>query len=488
MDFKPLIESLQARLGEFLPNLAGALVILVVGWFVALIVRAGVRKLAGALQLNERISSDDAEAGGFDVEQAVSAGAYYLILLFVLLAFFDALNLDLVSAPLQSLVDQFFGFAPNLIAGGVLILIAVVLATVLRAGARRVLGATSMDEALARQAGMEPVSENLARVLYWVVLLLFLPAILGAFEITGLLAPVENMVGKALSMLPNIFAAAAIGLAGWLVARIVRDLAANLLSAGGVDRIGESAGLRGTLSLSRLIALVLYVLILIPVITAALNALQIESVTAPATSMLTALTAALPNIFAAAVILTVTYFVARFAAGLVGELLAGAGFDQLPARIGLAQAFSAERTPSKLVGTLILFFAMLFAGVEAANRMGFAQVSELVATFIEFGGQVLLGTAIIAIGFWLSNLALEAIRSVYGDGASGVANIARFGILGLVLAMGLRAMGLADDIVNLAFGLTLGAAAVAVALSFGLGGREAAGRQMEHWLGRLRGE
>jgi hypothetical protein len=55
-----------------------------------------------------------------------------------------------------------------------------------------------------------------------------------------------------------------------------------------------------------------------------------------------------------------------------------------------------------------------------------------------------------------------------------------------VIAMGLRAMGIADEIVNLAFGLTLGAVAVAVALSFGLGGREAAGRQMEHWLSRLR--
>jgi hypothetical protein len=52
--------------------------------------------------------------------------------------------------------------------------------------------------------------------------------------------------------------------------------------------------------------------------------------------------------------------------------------------------------------------------------------------------------------------------------------------------MGLRAMGIADDIVNLAFGLTLGAIAVAFALSFGLGGREAAGRQMEHWLSKLR--
>jgi hypothetical protein len=49
-------------------------------------------------------------------------------------------------------------------------------------------------------------------------------------------------------------------------------------------------------------------------------------------------------------------------------------------------------------------------------------------------------------------------------------------------------MGLADDIVNLAFALTLGSVAVAIALAFGLGGREAAGRQMEYWLARLRGE
>ncbi len=55
-----------------------------------------------------------------------------------------------------------------------------------------------------------------------------------------------------------------------------------------------------------------------------------------------------------------------------------------------------------------------------------------------------------------------------------------------MIAMGLRAMGIADDIVNLAFGLTLGAVAIAVALSFGLGGREAAGKQMEHWLSKFR--
>ena len=95
---------------------------------------------------------------------------------------------------------------------------------------------------------------------------------------------------------------------------------------------------------------------------------------------------------------------------------------------------------------------------------------------------------IIGVGIWLADLASGAMARVRGGDSGWLAGLVRYGILGLVFAMGLRAMGLADDIVNLAFGLTLGAIAAAVALSFGLGGREAAGRQMEHWLSRMRGE
>lgn len=97
-----------------------------------------------------------------------------------------------------------------------------------------------------------------------------------------------------------------------------------------------------------------------------------------------------------------------------------------------------------------------------------------------------MGSLILVIGFWLANLAYEAMDKASGPNTKGLARIGRFAILGLVLALGLRAMGIADDIVNLAFGLTLGAIAVTVALSFGLGGREPAGKLMEHWLSRFR--
>jgi len=484
MDMTKLTETLQETLGSSLPGVLGALGILIIGWFVAIAIRAGVRKGLGILQLNTRLGSTTGTQ--LDVEGGTATALYYLVLLFVLVGFFNALDLEVVSGPLRGLLDQVLAFAPKIVAGGVLMLVAWVLATVVRTLVSKALQATNLDDKLSSGAGMSPMSDHLGNVLFWLIILLFLPVILGTLELDGLLAPVQGMVNEILGVFPNVFGALIIGGVGWFVAKIVRDLVSNLLTAGGADGLGEQVGLRGTMSLSHLVGLVIYILILVPALIAALQALNIEVITVPATEMLDSMMSAIPNIFAAAIILAVAFFVSRLISHLISNLLGGMGFDQLPAKIGIGQIFEGGVTPSQLVGKVLVFFIMLFATVEAANRLGFGQLSELVAMFVQFGGQVLLGSAIIGVGFWLSNLAYEAIRRVEGSGV--LSGIARFAILGLVIAMGLRAMGLADDIVNLAFGLTLGAIAIAVALSFGLGGREAAGKQMEHWLGRLRGE
>jgi len=486
MDMTKLTETLQETLGSSLPGVLGALGILIIGWFVAIVIRAGVRKGLGFLQLNKRLGSTTGTQ--MDVEGGTATALYYLVLLFVLVGFFNALNLETVSGPLRGLLDQVLAFAPKIVAGGVLALVAWVLATVVRTVVSKALQATSLDDKLSSEAGMSPMSDNLGNVLFWLIILLFLPGILGTLELDGILVPVQGMVNEMMGMLPNIFGALIIGGVGWFVAKIVRDLVSNLLAAGGADGMGEQVGLRGTMSLSKLVGLVAYILILVPALIAALQALNIEVITVPATQMLNSMMGAIPNIFAAAIILAVAFFVSRLISHLISNLLGGVGFDQLPAKIGIGQMFEGGVTPSQLVGKVIVFFIMLFATVEAANRLGFGQVSQLVAMFIEFGGQVLLGSIIIGVGFWLSNFASEAIRRIEGSASGVLSGIARFAILGLVLAMGLRAMGLADDIVNMAFGLTLGAIAVAGALSFGLGGREAAGKQMEHWLGRFRGE
>jgi hypothetical protein len=486
MDFSTLLESLQTTLGRSIPKLLLVLAILVVGWFLAVIIRAIVKKSLGLIRLNERVRSG---AGGkMDLERGVALGFFYIVILLTLIAVFNALNLPLVSAPLQSLVDKVLDFLPNLIAAGVLILIAWILATILRKGTTRALAATGLDEKLSAEAGMKPMSENLGHVLYGLVLLLFLPAVLGALQLEGLLVPVRDMVNEILAMTPNLVASVTIALVGWFVARLLRTMVTGLLETAGANKIGERAGLKGTMTLSKLVGLIVFIFVLVPALIQALDVLEIEAISTPATQVLGTFMAAVPNLFAAAVILAVAFLLAGFVARLASDLLGGMGFDRVPENLGLRAAFPEGVTPSVVVGRIIIFFVVLFAVVEAAGVLGFTQLSGIVETFIEFGGQVLLGVLIIGVGLWMANLAHGAISRLDRPHARFMAGLARITILGVVFAMGLRAMDLANEIVNAAFYLTLGAVAVAVALSFGLGGREAAGRQMEHWFARLRGD
>jgi hypothetical protein len=338
-----------------------------------------------------------------------------------------------------------------------------------------------------REPGGISLAQTLGEVVYWLVFLLFLPAILGTLALEGILAPVQVMLNRLLGFLPNVVAAALILLVGWFVARIVQRIVAGLLAAVGVDRLGERVGLSRALGqqrLSEILGLLVYVLILIPVLISALDALGIEAVSRPATNMLNTILAAIPNIFAAAVVLLIAYVVGRVLSVLVANLLAGLGFNTIPARLGLARgtATVGERTPSEIVGALILVGIMLFASIEAARLLGFAALAQLLSDFTVLAGQIILGLIIFALGLYLANLAAELVRDSGVANADLLALAARVAIVVLAGAMALRQMGLANEIVNLAFGLLLGAIAVAAAIAFGFGGRDIAGRELEGWV------
>lgn len=482
MDFQAFSGALQQALGAQIPQILGALAILVVGWLIAVIARAGVRRVLGMLRLNQRIS--ESTNTKVNIEHPAATAVFWLVLLATLVAVLNSLDLALLSAPFANMVQDVVGFIPHLVAGAVLSLVAWLIATVLRALTAKALAATSLDERLSEEAGMAPISQSAGQVLFWLVILFFLPAILGALRLEGVLDPVRDMLAGMLNHVPNIFGAGVIAAAGYIVAKVLRALVTNLLAAAGADRLSSCVGL-DKLKFSRLGGTLVFILVFIPSLIAALDALKVKAISQPATQVLHQVLQAAPHILAAAIILVLTWYVARFAASLLSRLLESAGFDGLPAKLGLEHALTGASSPSKLVGKVVVFFAMLFGTVEAASQLGFGQVSDVVTTFINFGGDILLGSAILVVGFWLSGVAAAAIRRASPEGGALIANVARFAILGLVMAMGLRAMGIANEIVQLAFGLTLGSVAVAVALAFGLGGREAAGKLLEHWVSKV---
>ncbi len=313
-----------------------------------------------------------------------------------------------------------------------------------------------------------------------VLTIFVLMAVLQHFGLTDVLQPLQDMVRKFLAAVPNIIGAGVIAYAGWVIAKIVSELVGVALG-----KADEQIALRtgnNDLKVSKFGSAFIFGGILLPIIVAALGVLNIAAISEPATAMIKELMGAVPNIVAAGIILLVTYFVAKFVVYMLTGLLDGMNIDALPEKLGANGMFNESFTPTKLVGGTIMFFSMLAASTAAVDRLGIDVISNIFAKVLEFGGGILVGGVILIIGNFLGSL---AHRKLSENGSAGIANIARFAILGLVLAMGLRQMGLADNIVNMAFGFTIGAVAVAGALAFGLGGRDAAKEAADRWAKKV---
>lgn len=520
----PWQASLQNSFGVYLPHLLGGIAILLVGWLVALALSAGTRKGLNALSLNRRLNGATPEATDFNYEKLAARLVFWFVLLLAVLGMFSVFNVDGVSGPLSVLAATVMAYLPRILLALALAALAWIVATVIRSLINRALNATRLDEKLSEGADMPPVSATMGNVAYWLVLLLFLPAIVGVLQIDGLMTPLTLMTTDIMGMLPNIFVAVLISVIGWIVAKVVRGLVGSLLASTGIDRFSARHENTRDLKLSQLGGTLAFILVFVPALIAALDALKITAISAPLTHMLDIMVSAIPGILAATTILLLAWFIGRFAAGLIARLLSSLGLDRLPERLGLGHVFAGSTAPAHAVslstqateshapasgnpapmppvaaevstgsrpaslsdfaGKLALFFIMLFATVEAADLVGFTGVRDLVETFIAFGADILLGLVIFVVGYWLANFAAEAIQRANPGNAVGLSRIARIAILGLVIAMGLRAMGIADDIVNLAFALVLGSVAVAVAIAFGIGGREAAGKLANRWAGQ----
>lgn len=516
------------NLVAFIPNLLAAVVILLVGLIIASIVKAIIKGILNRTDIDNRIAagimgrSDRVDLP--KVEDLIGSIGYWIVILFTVVAVLQTLQLEVVSRPLGTFLNQLVGFLPRLLGALIFLGVAWVIATIVKLITTRGLQAARLDERLNQQPAGTPtepnqlsLSDTIGNALYWFIFLLFLIPILDTLGLQQALRPVENLVDEILSILPNILAAVLIAGVGWLLAQVVRRIVTNLLATTGIDRAGERFGLRRTAggqTLSGIIGTIVYVLILIPVAIAALNALQIAAISVPAIAMLQQILNALPGIFTAALILIAAYFIGRFLADLVTSILTSLGFNNIFSVIGLptparqravppppqvvitpppteqrtvlqtdtASQQLATRTPSELVGIITLVGVMLFATLAAVNILNIPALTALVGGIVVILGRILAGLIVFAIGLFLANLVFNIITSSGDRQAQILGQVARIAIIAFVSALALNQIGVASDIVNLAFGLLLGALAVALALAFGLGGRDIAKEQTRELL------
>ncbi len=491
-----ILQQLTESAGGYLPKIIGAIVILIVGWIVALGVSAIVRRLLKKTSLDNKIAkSISVKSDSIEIENVLAKIVYYLIMLFVAMAVFVVLGLTQVIDPINNLLAQVLEFLPRFVGAGILVLVAWVIAAITKAVLSRALDSIKLDENLAKKANLSAadgicLSNNIAEVAYWLIFLLFLPAILGALGMRGILIPFQSLLNKFLLFVPHLLSAAIILLIGWFAARIVQKIVTSLLAATGVDKFADKIGLSkalGKQKISDVLGLLTYVIILIPIAIAALETLQLESLTRPASNMLNSLLEAGPAIFSATIILVISYVLARFVASFVTGVLGGVGFDNLPRLLGMkSNGKDRQKNPSELVGYLVIVYIMLFATLEACAQLHFDSLGELVVRFILFSTNILLAAVTVGVGLYIANLVANIIKDSGIQKSQLLSSIGRVLILILATSMALHQVGIAEEIVNLTFALLLGAVAVAVALSFGLGCRDIAARELDGWINNFK--
>lgn len=411
---------------------------------------------------------------------------YYIILILQELAkpkIFKtkSLIMNFLNDAFASLSGRVGNILPGVLGALLVLIIGLFLAGIIKRLVRGIMNKTTIDEQLAEKMNMNiSIADFIAKMVYYLVVIYTLIMVLDMMGVSGVLEPLQNMLNQFLGFIPNLIAAGIIAFAGYIIANIASEATGFLSNS--VESFAAKSGIQSGIDLSKIIKQLVFIFVFLPILIVSLDTLGMEAISGPATEMLGTFLNAIPNILAAAITIGVFFIAGKFITGMLTDLMQNIGVDDFSQKLGVANMVG-NSSLSKMIGSAVFFF-IVFAGVIAGvDRLGFGgSFGTILNDIFSIAGRVFFGMIILAAGSFAANLAGDTLAK--GDSA-WMASIAKIAVMAIFLAFGLSTMGIAENIVNMAFGLTLGAAAVAFALAFGLGGREAAGKQLEKFFDNM---
>ncbi|WP_246206621.1 mechanosensitive ion channel [Virgibacillus ihumii] len=482
---------LSASFMQGLQNFVIAIVALLVGWLIAKLIANAVEKALGKTDLDEKLldkfrTSDKP----INSSRIVGKVVYYILLIIVFIIFFNLLNLNMIANPLSDLISTFFAFIPTVLKAALILLLAFVLATVIQwlvvTGGKKVnlQKVFSKLKISATDEDAENAIETVGKVVFYLILLLFIPGVLDALSIEGVSEPFAGLLATVLAFIPKLIAAALIFVVGWFVAKIIKGIIVNLLKAVGSEglvlKLKMQKLFEGT-SLAAFVGNLVFVLIMIPITIAALEKLELTGITDPAISMLNDIMNMIPNIIIAVALILVGVWLGKLVGGFVTDLLQRLGFDGLAAKIRLGNMDASEATmkPSALVGYIVQVLIVFFLTVQALNLIGLEFLVDIASAITAYLPNVLAAVLILGIALIVAGIVEKVlVNMLAGPAIKILAAFAKYAIIVLAGFMALSQLGIATSIVTSAFILILGGLALAFGLAFGLGGKEFASKHL----------
>ena len=325
-------------------------------------------------------------------------------------------------------------------------------------------------------ASGESVGAALGRIVSLFIWLFGLVAILQALDLNSVIAPVQSLINSFVAFMPKVLGAGIIFFVGGMIAKIVRDIVETSLATVNFDKwanLGGAEAVTGNSAISKTIGTIVFILIIVPVGIAALDVLDIPSITGPAKAMLEMVLSAVPLIIGASLVLGLGYVIARWVGSMIEEVLPGLGFDRSVEAIGIVPE---GRSASGVVATISQVAIMLFMAVAATRLLGFPELTAIVETVLEQGASVIFGAVLIAAGVILARVLRGLVAAAAGEGIAP--GLVHWLTVGLFVFIGLKQMNIGGQIIDYAFGAIAVGVAVAFALAVGLGGREVAAKKL----------
>ena len=322
------------------PNLLKAAAILFVYWAIAAIARFAVVRGLQLAKFDERTkrfcAKPDAAVATEEAKPENRPSArlgrltFYVVLLFGVMPFLDALGQQALVAPLQEMFGKFLDFVPNLVAAGIIVLVGRIVSTIVREVVANFLAASGLDRGAERLGisqflGGKALSEVVSRIAYFFILI---PIIIAAVDSLGLKLlsdPIKSTLEKVLAAVPALLVATLIVVVGLVVAKVVRSLVETLLSGVGFDGLPGRLGLgflspkAGQMPLSRVVGAFVMVSIILITAQQAAASLHFDQLA----NLLRLVVEYLPDLVVGLLILLAALSVSSFVAGLVERALSG---------------------------------------------------------------------------------------------------------------------------------------------------------------------
>lgn len=200
-----------------------------------------------------------------------------------------------------------------------------------------------------------------------------------------------------------------------------------------------------------------------------------------------------PALFGALVILFAGYLVAKLVEKGSHRMLKRVRFNEVLDRGGVLEAVARSGTPinpARVVAAFLFWGVMFSVLLIAANAIGLESLAGVFSELLSYIPGIIAALVVVIVGIVLGGFVEGLIRAAAGavHGAAALARIGRGSVIVLAVFMALQEIGVATNIVTIAFGILFGAVALALGLAFGLGNRVLAGEVTRAWYERYRAE